>query len=222
MAKRGMILDCDGTLIDSMGAWLDIDRQLAARAGHNLTMDEKAQLNSFTVPEVCQWFHEHLGLGATWEDVYGMIDDIMRDFYANKGEARPGALAFVRDLKAAGVACVVVSSTAHDLLELGLARCGMLAYMDGIVSTEDVSLSKRDPRIYQIACEKAGTQLADTWGIDDSLYAVQAMHDAGYRTIGIYGHDDTGTLAELQRAATIAIRGFEDLDTAKLLENWYQ
>lgn len=222
MAKRGMILDCDGTLIDSMGVWLDIDRQLALRANHTLTIDEKAQLNSFTVPEVCQWFHEHLGLGSTWQDVYQMIDDIMRNFYANECEARPGALAFVRDLKQAGIGCVVVSSTAHDLLELGLAHCGMDGFVDDIVSTEDVDLSKRDPRIYAIACEKIGTETADTWGIDDSLYAVQAMHDAGYRTIGIYGHDDTGTLDELSRVADIAIAGFDQLSIADLLSGWYR
>lgn len=222
MAKRGMILDCDGTLIDSMGVWLSIDQRLAAKAGHELTLDEKAQLNSFTVPEVCQWFHNQLGLGSKWEDVYQMIDDIMRDFYANECEARPGALAFVRDLNAAGVGCVVVSSTAHDLLDLGLAHCGMDGYIDDIVSTEDVDLSKRDPRIYEIACEKIGTQVADTWGIDDSLYAVRAMHEAGYRTIGIYGHDDTGTLDQLGQVADIAIAGFEQLDTAQLLATWYR
>lgn len=220
MGAKGMILDCDGTLLDSMGAWRDIDSRLAARAGRELTQDEKALLNSYTVPEVCQWFHEHMGLGDTWEEVYGIIDDIMRCFYTDEVEERSGARAFVKTLHDAGVGCVIVSSTAHELLDLGLARCGMASFIDDIVSTEDVDLSKRDPRIYEIACERMGTRKEDTWGIDDSLYAVQAMHDAGYRTIAMFDHDDAGSAQDLAAVADICVEGFDQLDASRLLENW--
>ena len=33
----GTIFDCDGTLVDSMGAWHEVDRTLAAEAGITLT-----------------------------------------------------------------------------------------------------------------------------------------------------------------------------------------
>jgi HAD superfamily hydrolase (TIGR01509 family) len=220
MGKKGMILDCDGTLLDSMGAWRDIDNRLAERAGQTLTQDEKSLLNSLTVPEVCQWFHEHMALGATWEEVYGIIDDIMRDFYANECEERPGARSFVKALHEAGVGCVVVSSTAHSLLDIGLARCNMAEFIDDIVSTEDVDMSKRDPRIYAIACKRIGVAKEDTWGIDDSLYAVRAMHDAGYRTIGMFDHDDAGSFEELASVADRCIASLDDLDVAELLAAW--
>lgn len=222
MAKKGMILDCDGTLLDSMGVWRDIDNRLAARASYTLSAEEKAFLNSYTVPEVCQWFHDTLDLGASWQDVYGMIDQIMRAYYAQEVQARPGAAAFVRALHDAGVGCVIVSSTAHDLLDLGLDHCGMADLIDDIVSTEDVDLSKRDPRIYQIACERMGTARQDTWGIDDSLYAVEAMHQAGYRTIGMFDHDDAGSRAQLAAVADICVGGFAELDAADLLAHWYR
>lgn len=222
MGKKGMILDCDGTLLDSMGAWRAIDDRLAARADRTLTKDEKSLLNSLTVPEVCQWFHEHLSLGATWEEVYDIIDDIMRDFYANECTECPGARRFVKALHDAGVGCVIVSSTAHELIDIGLARCGMADYIDDIVSTEDVDLSKRDPRIYEIACERIGVEQSDTWGIDDSLYAVQALHEAGFRTIGIFDHDDAGSFAELAAVADRCITDFSELDVTELLALWHR
>ena len=37
MSGIGVIFDCDGTLVDSMGAWHDVDRTLAAEAGITLT-----------------------------------------------------------------------------------------------------------------------------------------------------------------------------------------
>ena len=33
MNDIGVIFDCDGTLVDSMGAWHEVDRTLAAEAG---------------------------------------------------------------------------------------------------------------------------------------------------------------------------------------------
>ena len=37
MNDIGVIFDCDGTLVDSMGAWHEVDRTLAAEAGITLT-----------------------------------------------------------------------------------------------------------------------------------------------------------------------------------------
>ena len=36
MNDIGVIFDCDGTLVDSMGAWHEVDRTLAAEAGITL------------------------------------------------------------------------------------------------------------------------------------------------------------------------------------------
>ena len=103
MNDIGVIFDCDGTLVDSMGAWHEVDRTLAAEAGITLTEADAEAITTMSLPEASAYLHEQCGLGESNEAVLEMIFDRMRAFYANEVEARPGALAFVQALHERGV-----------------------------------------------------------------------------------------------------------------------
>ena len=116
MNDIGVIFDCDGTLVDSMGAWHEVDRTLAAEAGITLTEADAEAITTMSLPEASAYLHEQCGLGESNEAVLEMIFDRMRAFYANEVEARPGALAFVQALHERGVPMAVASSTPADML----------------------------------------------------------------------------------------------------------
>ena len=92
----GVIFDCDGTLIDSMGAWRELEADLARRVGAELDKEDTDALTTMSIPECGAYLHGKFGLGESFEEVVGMIDDFMMDYYANRSVARPGALRFVR------------------------------------------------------------------------------------------------------------------------------
>ena len=121
MSGIGVIFDCDGTLVDSMGAWHDVDRTLAAEAGITLTKEDADAITTMSLSEASAYLHEQCGLGVSSEDVLAMIFERMRAFYANEVEARPGALAFVQGLHARGVPMAVASSTPADMLAICVA-----------------------------------------------------------------------------------------------------
>ena len=66
--------------------------------------------------------------------------------------------------------------------------------------------------MYDRAREAMGTPLATTWGVEDSVYAVRTLKAAGYRTLGIYDCDISGTAEELREVAERFIATFEDVD----------
>lgn len=211
-ARIGVIFDCDGTLIDSMDAWRGIEGELARRAGATLTKADKDLLTTLTTPEAGAFFHERFGLGASIDDVVAMIDEYLLEFYHERSQARPGALAFVQGLVARGVQVSVASSSPQPFLRAGLGHCGFLPYFDTIVSVDDVGKSKREPAVFDRARERMGTPLATTWGVEDSIYAVNTLRGAGYRTLGIYDCDLSGTCVDLEAACDRFIRSFEDVD----------
>ena len=161
MNDIGVIFDCDGTLVDSMGAWHEVDRTLAAEAGITLTEADAEAITTMSLPEASAYLHEQCGLGESNEAVLEMIFDRMRAFYANEVEARPGALAFVQALHERGVPMAVASSTPADMLATCVERCGFAPYMKTVVSVDDLQTSKREPAVY----DHARSFLAPTPGL---------------------------------------------------------
>lgn len=71
-----------------------------------------------------------------------------------------------------------------------------------VASVDDVSSSKREPKVYDHTRRLMGTPLETTWGFEDSAYALRTLRGAGYRTVGIYDRDDAGTHEELRQTPT--------------------
>lgn len=215
----GVIFDCDGTLLDSMDVWREVEDELARRAGTRLSKADADELTTLTIPEAGAFFHERLGLGGSGAEVVELIDELMLEYYRTRACERPGALALVRGLAQRGVAMSVASSSPQAYLQAGLARAGFLPYMQAVLSVDDVGVPKRQPAVYDRARELMGTPRETTWGVEDSLYALGTLRNAGYRTLAIYDRDDAGTFEDLSANADYAIRSFEDLD-ADLLVLW--
>lgn len=217
MDRIGVIFDCDGTLIDSMDAWRDLEGELGRRAGAELTSEDRQTLCTLNIPESAQYFHDRFGLGASGDEVVGMMDEIMLDFYGNRAVARPGALAFIEGLARHGVVMSVASSSPKSYLEAGLACAGIAPYLAAVVSVEDVHSNKRNPKVYDHTRDLMETSTPLTWGFEDAVYAVRTLAHAGYGTVGVYDHDLSGTWEQLSAEADLAIRSFEDLDAERFL-----
>lgn len=171
-SEIGVVFDCDGTLLDSMGVWHGLQNELAERAGGTLTADDVAALAPMSIPECGAFFYEKFGLGESDRDVVGMIDEYMLDFYRNRAEARPSALEFVQGLAQAGAHLTVASSSPKPYLMAGIERCGFAPYLERVLSVEDVHSTKREPDVWDRAREIMGTSKQLTWGVEDSAYAI--------------------------------------------------
>lgn len=214
----GIVFDCDGTLIDSMSAWRELEADLARRAGAELTQEDTDALTTMTIPECGAYLHGKFGLGVSGVEVEGMIDEFMRDFYGNRAKPKPGVRAFVQALDERGVPMAVASSTPKELLVAGLRSAGLASYLRAIVSVDDVGKSKREPAVYDRARESLGTSRAQTWGFEDALYAIRTLKAAGYRTFGIYDCDLSATREQLRAEADCFAGSFSDITADAFLE----
>lgn len=218
---QGVIFDCDGTLIDSMGVWRGIEDMFADKVGQVLSVHEKRMLGACTLHEAARYFHERYGLGASVDEVIGMAVAHLEDFYANRAQLRPGACELVKCLAERGIPLCVVSSTPEHMLRLGFAHVGMLDHFRGYISASDLGLSKREPAIFEKGREMLGSPVAGTWGFEDSLYAVETMKRMGFACVGIYDRDDSGTFEDLEQAADVAFREFTDMDPRRFITGAY-
>ena len=214
----GAIFDCDGTLLDSMGVWREMESEFAHRAGGELTEADRDLLTTLTTPEAGRFFHEKFGLGSSADDVVSMVNEYMLNYYSTRSVARPGALSFMQGLSELGVRLSVASSSPVAFLRAGLEHTGFLSLLDAVVSVDDVGKPKREPAVYERARSLMGTGVAMTWGFEDAAYAIGTLKRAGFHAFAVYDCDESGTFEELSAAADETVRSFLELDAGEFVK----
>ena len=206
-----VIFDCDGTLIDSMDAWLQAGAYLISQGQGPLSPEDIEAVRALPIPQAAQILHRY-GIGKDPDDVLTLFDEALLDFYRNEACLLPGARELVGTLTTAGVPCVVVSSSPMRYLHAGLSRNNLFDAFVKVISTDEVGISKQESRIYHLAADVMSSDLETTWGVDDALYAIRVMRDAGLHTVGIYSCDETAeSFDALAAASDICIRSLDEL-----------
>jgi putative hydrolase of the HAD superfamily len=127
-------------------------------------------------------------------------DGLIGRLFAGLGpdEAMIGA---VRSARANGVATGLISNS----WGLGIYDRAPVDLFDATVISGDVGLHKPQPEIYLLACERLGTEPADSVFVDDLRENV-----AGAEAVGMTAvlHRDSGaTIAELEELLGVGLRG---------------
>lgn len=209
---EAVVFDCDGTLLDSMPAWHAMQEHLAQRAGVALGERELDMLNANTLPETAGFFHRRYGLGASSQEVLERSRSMLMDAYRTSVLPREGAVSLVRRLHQDGVKLAVASSSPGAFLRAGLTRAGIYDQFDVVASAEDEHQTKSNPRFFRSIAERLHANPSNSWGVDDSVYALKAMKAAGFMTAGIYDSDNAGTKVGLLFASDWYLDAFSDLN----------
>lgn len=207
----GVIFDCDGTLLNTIGAWHEVQERLLDEQGITLNKDERDELSTLTLDEAGTFFFERFTGVESPTQVRDLIVEHLLDHYRTKAEAVPGAREFVEALAARGIPLAVLSSSPQVFLQAGLGRCGLLEPFAAIVSVDDVAGSKRDSETYHHVCDLLGTAPQETWFFDDSWYALKAAGASGLHPVGVYSADECGTREELASYSERVIDDFTEL-----------
>lgn len=208
---RGLIFDCDGTLLDSMPTWNELEAGFARQANVVLTEDQLEELRAAPIDECAAIFHNRYGLGESPEHVLEMMDAALMGYYRDRARALPGVVALLERARTLGIPCVVLTSSPERYVQAGLAHAGIAGYFTRLITTDAVGMSKQDPGIWRLALDVLGSTPQTTWGFEDSVYAVNVMSSVGIRTVGAWDCDETGTYEQLEAAADIAVRSLEEL-----------
>ena len=184
---KGIIFDIDGVLLDSLEIWTDLGARYLASIGKE--------------PE--QGLADILF--ETTEEIYGGLQDMLRDYYFYEVKAKPGAQQLLSTVSDAGISITAATSSPRGLIERALERNGLIRYIDRIFTNSEIGKSKHFPDIYNAAAAHMGTEPEETLVFEDSLYALKTAAAVGYRTAGVAERNGEPDQDGLKRASDIYI-----------------
>lgn len=121
-------------------------------------------------------------------------------------EPMPGAVGAVRELRARGVRCGIVSSAVHHpFLEWAIASFGLSDAFAAVITSASSGYYKSRPEIYTAATDALDVSPAETVHVGDSYrFDVQGARRAGLRAI--WYADTVAAMAQPdnEAAATVA------------------
>lgn len=187
-----VILDVDGTLLDSNDAHARAYVEAAREMGRDMSFEETRRSIGMggdkLLPHV-------LGIeedSAEGERITDRKKAIFGERYLPHLEPTPGARALLHRLRDDAVKLVVASSASGDELGALLERAGVKDLIQGSTSSDDAEESKPDPDIIHAALRDAGFPAGDVVMLGDTPYDVEAATRAGVRIVAVRcgGWDD--------------------------------
>ncbi|CAN5278461.1 HAD family hydrolase [soil metagenome] len=196
MQRTGVLLDIDGTLLDTNPLHTVAWWRALRRLGHTFPMWRIHPLIGMGGDKLAPELAGHEVEGAT--DVYGEEFDRLRDEVVTL----PGARELVRDLSEAGVCVVLASSARAEDLEHFRQVLDIEPWIDGATSSGDVKSSKPDPDVFSVAMERHDLVAAHTVTIGDAVWDGKAAVRAEIEFVAV---ESGGTRAAELRDAGASV-----------------
>jgi HAD superfamily hydrolase (TIGR01509 family) len=197
-AVEAVVLDMDGTLLDTEGAYRAAFLDAAAALGHAVDEVFYATLVGVSSRDRGPLVAARYGPDFPWAEC-------LRGYRARKARlleggvrAKPGAAELLAELAARGLPCAVATSATRRTALLALDRAGLFGAFAALAARDDVADGKPHPALFLRAAEALGAAAPRCLAVEDSPPGVLAAQAAGMHVVMV--PDALPPTPELRRA----------------------
>ncbi|MEV0064025.1 HAD-IA family hydrolase [Nocardia sp. NPDC050718] len=207
MGIAAVVFDMDGVLIDSEPLWEQVRHDYVDLKGGRWQPDSQRKMMGMSTQEWAAYMSDDLGVAMPLDDISTKVIDLMADKYAHHVPLLPGAVEAVQRC-ASQWKLGLASSSPRSLIDLVLAKAGLLEYFSAILSTEEVGRGKPAPDVYLTVAQRLGVDPDSCTAVEDSTNGLRSAHAAGMRVIA----DPRPEFPPVPDALALAAVVIDDLD----------
>lgn len=221
--KKVIIFDMDGTLIDSVGIWNEVDvtliqRLCAGKQPLSMKVQEERDhiLRKFSrsaspYMDYCAYLKKTYASSLSAGEIHSLRYEIAQDYLINIIDYKENADIFIRKLKAAGYILVIATTTRRNNMDIYrtqnlniINKANIDDYFSLIYTREDAKKIKPDPEIYLRVMNELGVPAQKCLVFEDSLIGIEAAKNAGIESVAVYDkysdaeRDQINTLSDYQ------------------------
>lgn len=182
---EAVIFDLDGSLVDSMWMWYDIDVEYLGRFGIECPADLQASIEGMSFSETSVYFKERFSLPDSIEQIKKDWNDMAWDKYLHEVPLKEGAQEFLCYCKEHDIKLGIATSNSRELVENIAAVHGLDHYFSCIMTGCDVAKGKPAPDIYLAVAKSLGVSPDKCLVFEDIVPGIMAGKSAGMKVCAV-------------------------------------
>lgn len=147
--KEAVIFDLDGTLVDSMWMWKQIDIEYLGRFGYECPPQLQKEIEGMSFSETAVYFKEKFQIPDSLEEIKQCWVDMSIEKYRCQVPMKKGGRRFLSYLKENGFRAGIATSNGRAMVDAVLHSLDMEAFFQVITTACEVAAGKPAPDIYQ-------------------------------------------------------------------------
>ena len=208
---KGHIFDLDGTLIDSMWVWSQIDIDFLSEKGLAVPNNLHEEITHLSFQQTAEYFRTRFNLTDSIEDIMNYWNDMAYDYYSTKVILKAGVSDYLNKLKKEGCKIGLATSNSLPLLEAVLKNNNIYHLFDSITITDEVKKSKDNPDIYLLSAKKLGLSPNECIVYEDILAALKGAKAANMHVAAVYDLASESQSTEIKKCCDFYITDYNKL-----------
>lgn len=209
--KEAIIFDLDGTLVDSMWVWDQIDIDYLGNLGYDVPGDLQSAIEGMGFTEVAVYFKERFQIKDSVEEIKKTWQDMAMRQYCYEIPLKPGVRDFLIFAKSRGMKTAVASSNDRKLIESALISHEIRQYFDCIITACEVKRGKPAPDVYLKAAGMLHADPAKCLVFEDIVPGILAGKTAGMTVCAVEDDYSIPQREEKRKSADFYIHSYDEI-----------
>ena len=206
-----VIFDLDGTLVDSMWIWHDIDVEYLGRYGIPIPDRLQADIEGMSFDEVANYFKNRFAIPDSLEQIKECWNTMAWDKYEREVLLKPGAKNFLEVCKSRGIKLGIATSNSRKLLDNISNVHGLQDYFTCTLTGCEITKGKPAPDIYLAVAEKLGVRPERCLVFEDIIPGIMAGKNAGMKICAVEDAYSADIRAQKQELADYYIKDYTEI-----------
>ncbi|BEP28041.1 HAD family hydrolase [Helicovermis profundi] len=206
-----VIFDLDGTLVDSMWMWLQIDIDFLASKGKKVPKNLQKNIEGMSFTETANYFINEFNLSESVEELKIIWREMASHYFREKVKLKEGVYDFLVYLKEINMPLGIGTSNTKELTKLAIEGNNINHFFDTVSTSCEVEKGKPFPYIYLKVAKDLNVEPSKCLVFEDTEAGVDAARRAGMDVIAIYDETSKEYKNELEKKSIRYIHSFTEL-----------
>ncbi len=205
--KSAVIFDLDGSLVDSMWMWREIDIEYLGRFGIVLPENLQSEIEGMSFSETAVYFKERFAIPDSIEQMKADWNRMAWDKYTHEVPLKPGIREFLKECREKGMKLGIATSNSRELVDNITEVHGLDNYFSCIMTACEVAHGKPAPDIYLAVAERLKVAPEKCLVFEDIIPGIMAGKNAGMEVCAV---EDAYSISDRQAKKELADYYVED------------